>query len=156
MSLQIRAPFAGRVMGLHEVQDPVFAQGMVGAGMALMPAEDAGTLEVLAPVAGTVLKAMPHAIALIAQDGTGILVHVGLDTVGLKGRGLEVLVEKKQAVEVGDPMLRVDTATVCEAGLSLCTPIVAMDTDAQRLDPQAAAGAQAEALDPLFALQTAP
>ena len=156
MSLEIRAPFAGRVMGLDEVPDPVFAQGMVGAGMALMPAEDAGTLEVLAPVAGTVLKAMPHAIALIAQDGTGILVHVGLDTVGLKGRGLEVLVEKKQAVEIGDPMLRVDTTTVREAGLSLCTPIVAMDTAAQRLDPRAAAGAQTEALDPLFALQSAP
>ena len=156
MSLEIRAPFAGRVMGLDEAPDPVFAQGMVGVGLALMPAEDAGTLEVLAPVAGTVLKAMPHAIALIARDGTGILVHVGLDTVGLKGRGLEVLVEKKQAVEIGDPMLRVDTTTVREAGLSLCTPIVAMDTDAQRLDPQAAVGAQAEALDPLFALQTAP
>ena len=155
MSLEIRAPFAGRVMGLDEAPDPVFAQGMVGVGLALMPAEDAGTLEVLAPVAGTVLKAMPHAIALIAQDGIGILVHVGLDTVGLKGRGLEVLVEKKQAVEIGDPMLRVDTTTVREAGLSLCTPIVAMDTDAQRLDPQAAAGAQAEALGPLFAVQTA-
>lgn len=156
MSLQIRVPFAGRIMGLDEVPDPVFAQGMVGAGLALMPAEDAGTLEVLAPVAGTVLKAMPHAIALIARDGAGILVHVGLDTVGLKGRGLEVLVEKKQAVEIGDPMLRVDTTTVREAGLSLCTPIVAMDTDAQRLELEAAAGAHVEALGPLFALQPAP
>lgn len=153
MSLEIRAPFAGRVMGLDEVPDPVFAQGMVGAGLALMPADDAGTLEVLAPVAGTVLKAMPHAIALITQDGTGILVHVGLDTVGLKGRGFEVLVEKKQVVQPGDPMLRVDAAVVRQAGLSLCTPVVAMDTPSERLTPQAAAGARADALDPLFALQ---
>ena len=107
-------------------------------------------------MAGTVLKAMPHAIALIAQDGTGILVHVGLDTVGLKGQGFEVLVEKKQAVQPGDPMLRVDAAVVREAGLSLCSPVVAMDTAADRLDLLAAAGAQAESLDPLFALKTAP
>lgn len=156
MSLQIRVPFAGRIMGLDEVPDPVFAQGMVGAGLALMPADDAATVEVVAPVAGTVLKAMPHAIALIAEDGTGVLVHVGLDTVGLKGRGFEVLVEKKQAVQPGDPMLRVDAAVVREAGLSLCTPVVAMDTAPERLELEAAAGTHVEALGPLFALQPAP
>ena len=156
MSLQIRAPFAGRVMGLDEVPDPVFAQGMVGAGLALMPADAAATVEVVAPVAGTVLKAMPHAIALIAEDGTGILVHVGLDTVGLKGQGFEVLVEKKQAVQPGDPMLRVDAAVVREAGLSLCSPVVAMDAAPDRLEMQSTAGTQIKALEPLFALQTAP
>ncbi|WP_144790596.1 PTS glucose transporter subunit IIA [Kocuria palustris] len=152
MSLEIRAPFAGRVLPLDQVPDPVFAQGMVGTGLALLPADDAATIEVLAPAAGTVLKAMPHAIALIAQDGTGVLVHVGLDTVGLKGRGLEVLVEKKQRVEPGDPVLRVDAAVVREAGLSLCTPVVAMDAGPERLDRPAAAGSQLGSLDPLFAL----
>lgn len=156
MSLHVLAPFPGRVMAMGEVPDPVFAQGMVGPGLALLPAADADVLEILAPAAGTVLKAMPHAIALVTPEGDGVLVHIGLDTVGLKGRGFEVLVEKKQAVQPGDPMLRVDASVVREAGLSLCSPIVVMDAPADRLTALAQPGAQVEAGQPLFLLAEQP
>lgn len=152
MTLRILAPFAGRVLALTEVPDPVFAQGMVGAGLAILPAEDVEHLEVLAPADGTVLKAMAHAIALITEDGAGILVHVGLDTVGLKGRGFEVLVGRKQLVRAGQPVLRVDAAAVRDAGPSLCSPVVAMDTAPEGIITTARHGTTIAAGDPLFEL----
>lgn len=150
--LRVHAPFAGRVLAMTEVADPVFAQGMVGAGLAIDPPGDVEHLEVLAPADGTVLKAMAHAVALITADGTGILVHVGLDTVHLKGRGFEVLVQKKQLVRAGDPVLRVDAAVVRAASPSLCSPVVAMDTAPERLTTTARPGATVAAGDPLFEL----
>lgn len=127
MSTQILAPFSGTAIALTEVPDPVFAQGMVGPGAAVIPDDDATHLSVVAPVAGTIMKAMPHAIALVTDSGQGVLVHVGIDTVQLKGQGFEVLVEKKQAVTAGQELLRLDTSVVRAAGYSLCSPVIIMD-----------------------------
>lgn len=155
MTLRVHAPFAGQVLTMADVADPVFAQGMVGAGLAVVPPEDTEQFEVLAPTGGTVLKAMPHAIALMTEGGAGILVHVGLDTVNLKGRGFEVLVEKKQIVRPGEPVLRVTAAVIREAGLSLCSPIVAMDTPSERITTRARPGTTIAAGGALFDLDPA-
>ncbi|NHU85554.1 PTS glucose transporter subunit IIA [Kocuria sp. JC486] len=137
MSTTVRTPFAGRAVPLTEVPDPVFAQGMVGPGAAVVPAQDAAKLTVVAPVAGTVMKAMPHAVAVVTEAGQGVLVHVGLDTVELKGEGFEVLVEKKQNVTAGQELLRVDAAAVRAKGYNLCSPVVVMDGKSDDVAEQA-------------------
>lgn len=133
MTTPVLAPFAGRGAALTEVPDPVFAQGMVGPGAAVVPDDDAEQLSVLAPVTGTVMKAMPHAVALMTETGLGVLVHIGIDTVQLKGEGFEVLVEKKQTVTAGQEMLRVDAASVRAKGYNLISPVVVMDGDADQI-----------------------
>lgn len=133
MTTPVLAPFAGRGAALTEVPDPVFAQGMVGPGAAVVPDDDAEQLSVLAPVTGTVMKAMPHAVALVTETGLGVLVHIGIDTVQLKGEGFEVLVEKKQTVTAGQEMLRVDAASVRAKGYNLISPVVVMDGDADQI-----------------------
>ena len=87
MSLAVRAPLAGRVLPLADVPDPVFAGQIVGAGLAIEPADGATGVVVTSPVAGRVAKVHPHAF-VVALEGTttGVLVHLGIDTVGLKGR----------------------------------------------------------------------
>ncbi|KAA9394931.1 PTS glucose transporter subunit IIA [Kocuria coralli] len=130
MTVQVLAPFGGRAVGLGEVPDPVFAQGMVGPGVAVIPDDDATRLSVVAPVTGTIMKALPHAVAIVTPGGQGVLVHVGLDTVELKGDGFEMLVETKQAVTAGQEMLTVDAAAVRAKGYDLCSPVVVMDAAA--------------------------
>lgn len=113
------APVAGRVTPLSESGDKVFASGALGQGVAITPAS--GTI--LAPVAGvlrTVAKT-GHAFGIKTDDGVEVLVHVGIDTVAMDGDGFEVLVAKKQRVEVGDPLVEVDLAKVERAGYPTTT-----------------------------------
>lgn len=133
MTTPVLAPFAGAAVPLSEVPDPVFAQGMLGPGIAVIPDDAAGQLVVVAPVAGTIMKAMPHAVALVSESGQGVLVHVGIDTVQLKGDGFEVLVEKKQTVIAGQELLRVNAGFVREQGYDLISPVVLMDGDATQI-----------------------
>lgn len=135
MSTQVLTPFAGAAVPLSEVPDPVFAQGMLGPGAAVVPDENAGKLAVVAPVAGTIMKAMPHAVALVTESGHGVLVHVGIDTVQLKGEGFEVLVEKNQTVTAGQELLRVDAQKVTAQGYDLISPVVFMDADPTQISP---------------------
>ena len=85
----VLAPVAGLVRPLSEVPDPVFAAEMVGAGVAIEP--DGGLADAVSPVAGTVLKLHPHAFVVLTPEGTGVLVHLGIDTVRLEGAGFELL-----------------------------------------------------------------
>lgn len=135
MSTQVLTPFAGAAVPLSEVPDPVFAQGMLGPGAAVVPDENASKLVVVAPVAGTIMKAMPHAVALVTESGHGVLVHVGIDTVQLKGEGFEVLVEKNQTVTAGQELLRVDAEKVTAQGYDLISPVVFMDADPTQISP---------------------
>ncbi|MBZ8176430.1 PTS glucose transporter subunit IIA [Corynebacterium poyangense] len=127
--LVIQAPFAGEVISMNEVPDPVFSGGMLGAGVAIRPSDKESEIIVHAPVAGRVANLFHggHAFALVTTLGTQVLVHVGLDTVELKGRGFEALVEEGQRVKAGEPVLKVDAALIREAGKDLVTPIVGTD-----------------------------
>jgi len=99
------APVTGTVRPLSEVSDPVFAAEMVGSGAAIEPVQE--VQEVVSPIAGTLLKVHPH--AFVVHDGSvGVLVHVGIDTVRLKGEGFEVLAAEKATVEAGQPVVRWD------------------------------------------------
>jgi glucose-specific phosphotransferase system IIA component len=126
--LEVLAPLAGTLVGLGEVPDPVFAEQMVGAGAAVQPAEGAGPTAVCAPIAGTVVKAHPHAFIVQHASGTAVLVHVGIDTVKLAGEGFERHVAEGAEVAAGDPVVTFDPTAVRARGLSAVTPVVVLDS----------------------------
>src|SRR3546814_5378959 len=106
MSLIVTAPFRCWASAIDSVPDPVFAQRMMGDGVAIQPLDDT----IVAPFDGevTTLHDSAHAIALRSTEGVELLIHIGLDTVALKGRGFTPLVAPGQGVARGDPLIRLD------------------------------------------------
>lgn len=123
--IDLHPPFAGEVVAMTEVPDPVFAQGMVGDGFAVVPDPGAEVLEVCAPASGRLLKVFGslHAFALVTEEGLEVLVHIGLDTVELKGEGFEALAATGDTVTAGQPVVRVDAAALTAGGIRLVTPV---------------------------------
>lgn len=147
----VLAPLPGRCVALSQVPDPVFSQGLVGGGAAVEPEEGAGRLTAVAPLAGRVVKVMPHAYIIQHPSGAAVLVHVGIDTVDLKGEGFTVHAAKGDQVRAGDPMVEADLALVRARGLSPCCPVVVLDTAPGAVTP-VEPGSQVAAGDPLFDL----
>ncbi|MET4095570.1 PTS glucose transporter subunit IIA [Arthrobacter sp. UYCu712] len=139
-SLSVVSPLPGRLIPLSEVPDPVFAKGLVGGGAAVIPDDDAGVLTAVAPLDGRVVKVMPHAYIVQHATGPAVLVHVGIDTVGLKGEGFTVIAQKGDEVRAGDPMISVDVTLVRSKNLSMCSPVVVLDTKPEAVDSPAAGG----------------
>ena len=136
MSLEVLAPLAGTVVALTDVPDPVFSRRIVGPGVALDPERaDGGEVTVTAPVPGTVAKAHPHAFIVRAATGHAVLVHLGLDTVGLAGRGFRLHVREGDVLAVGDPVVTWDPAGVEAGGLSPLVPVVVLDGQGCDLSP---------------------
>ncbi|MFO7172834.1 MAG: glucose PTS transporter subunit IIA [Bacillota bacterium] len=130
------APVTGTVVPLEEVPDPVFAQGLVGEGVAVQPA---GEL-VVAPCAGTVAHLFPggHGVGLVSPEGVEVLLHVGIDTVQLRGRGFVPLVREGDRVRAGDPLVRFDRAVLRAAGKEAVTPVLVTNREqAERIEPLA-------------------
>ena len=121
----VLAPVGGRALALSEVPDPVFSQGMVGYGAAVDPPRQ--VVEAVAPVSGTMLKLLPHAYVIMTADKVGVLVHLGLDTVGLNGQGFTAYVAQGDAVEAGQRVITYDVPAIVAAGLSPVVPVVVMD-----------------------------
>ncbi len=132
MTLSVLAPVPGRVLDLSVVPDPVFSAGMVGPGCAVDP--DRGPQTAVTPVAGTVVKAHPHAFIVVTDDGRGVLVHLGIDTVELKGAGFELLVAERQRVQRAEPVVRWDPASVEAGGRSPVCPVIALDAPADAIE----------------------
>jgi sugar PTS system EIIA component len=126
----VTAPVAGTAVPLTEVPDPVFAEAMVGPGLAIDPTLAAGVA--VAPIAGVVTTLHPHAFVVAAGD-RGVLVHLGIDTVKLNGAGFVLWVEAGAEVACGQPMVRWDPAAVQAGGLSPVCPVVALDAAAGSL-----------------------
>jgi glucose PTS system EIICBA or EIICB component len=116
------APLKGEIKPITEVPDQVFAGKMMGDGFAIIPSE--GT--VVSPVNGKIVNLFPtkHAIGILSDTGREILIHVGIDTVNLKGQGFETLVSENDIVEQGQPLLKVDLNYIKEHATSTITPIV--------------------------------
>ena len=93
MTLSVRAPFSAHVVPLSEVPDPVFASGVVGDGCALVPTAAEDCVTVHSPINGVVTKLKPHAAIVTSTRGVSILVHLGIDTVSLHGKGFALLLE---------------------------------------------------------------
>ncbi|RSM37304.1 PTS glucose transporter subunit IIA [Amycolatopsis balhimycina DSM 5908] len=131
MSLEILSPVAGRVVPITEVPDPVFAQAMVGPGVAVQPS--GGRADAVAPVDGTIATLHPHAFVVATEDGKAVLVHLGIDTVKEKGEGFTLHVVKGEQVRAGQPIVSWDPEAVTAAGYSAIVPVVALDAAADVL-----------------------
>jgi glucose-specific phosphotransferase system IIA component len=120
--VQFHAPVQGRMIPLEEVDDPIFAQRLVGRGVAFIP--DKG--ELVAPVQGRVIHIHPslHAIGLVTKDGLEVLLHVGIDTSHLQGKGFTILTEMGADVSPGQPLLRFHLPSLKQHAKSLATPMV--------------------------------
>ena len=115
----------GKAIRMEEVNDPVFSGKMMGDGVAIVPE---GTT-VVAPCAGTVtmIADTGHAFGMECDNGLELLVHIGIDTVSLGGKGFKVLGKADSHVEAGTPMITFDPAVMIEAGLDMTIPIVILD-----------------------------
>lgn len=131
MSFTIQAPLDGSLIGLRSVPDPVFADQLVGPGIAIVPAHADSPSDVCAPVSGAVKTLHPHAFIIELEAGPLVLVHIGIDTVSLQGRGFEALSEVGAQVEAGAPLIRWDPRVAKDAGRALVVPIVVLSSQAQ-------------------------
>lgn len=122
---RVLAPVAGRAAALRDVPDPVFSTGMVGYGAAVDPPRS--VVDAIAPVSGKLLKLMPHAYVIMTVDNVGVLVHLGLDTVGLNGEGFTTHVSQGDDVTAGQVVMTYDVPAVEARGLNPIVPVVVMD-----------------------------
>lgn len=120
--INVIAPLDGVAIELETVPDEVFAQKMAGDGVAINPTEQTA----LAPIAGDLVKLFPggHAFGIATDDGIELIVHIGLDTVELKGEGFENIATEGQRVQVGTPIVRFDRAAITRQGKEIVSPIV--------------------------------
>ena len=145
--VQLVAPLAGWVLPLAAVPDPVFAEGMMGPGIAIDTTGD--TLH--APCDATVLTvhAAGHAVTLDAGGRVSLLMHIGVDTVALKGEGFQPLVAPGDRVRAGDPLIRFDLDAIVLAASSAITPVIVVEGEGVALADMAVEGIVAVG-DPLM------
>ncbi|MCH9668106.1 MAG: PTS glucose transporter subunit IIA [Actinomycetia bacterium] len=122
---RVLAAVTGRALPLSEVPDPVFSQGIVGYGAAIDPPRE--VVGAVAPVSGTLLTLLAHAYVIMTAETVGVLVHLGLDTVGLNGAGFTAHVSQGDTVDAGQVIITYDVPAIIAAGLSPVVPVVAMD-----------------------------
>ena len=123
----IYAPLTGKAVSITEVPDPTFAEGMLGNGVAIIPTDG----KVVAPCNATVdmMFTTGHAVSLVAENGAEILIHVGLETVGLEGKPFTVHVKNGDAVKKGDLLMEADLDAIQAAGLNIITPVLICNSD---------------------------
>ncbi|MGG0383487.1 PTS glucose transporter subunit IIA [Priestia filamentosa] len=128
---EIYSPLTGEVISLAEVPDPVFSNKMMGDGIAIIPKEG----KLVSPVEGEVVQVFPtkHAIGIKSARGVEILIHVGLETVDLKGEGFETFVKEGQSVKVGDVLSTFDIHFLESKNKEIVTPIIITNTS-EKLD----------------------
>lgn len=122
------APITGTVHQLEEVPDPVFAEKMMGEGIAIEPRDGM----VVAPFDGEIVQLFPtkHAIGLKGKSGLEILIHIGLETVALGGEGFEAFIKQGDQVKKGDKLIAFDLDVIKEKANSIITPIIMTNGDA--------------------------
>jgi sugar PTS system EIIA component len=121
--VEMLAPVSGTAVPLSEVPDEVFAEGMAGEGGAIVPGASG---EAVAPVSGTLVKLFEggHAFGIETDGGVELIVHVGLDTIEMRGNGFEKLATEGDWVEAGQPIVRFDLDEIKNSGYDPVTPVV--------------------------------
>jgi PTS system glucose-specific IIA component len=120
--VDVTAPASGKAVPLSEVPDEAFAQGYMGEGAAIVPTEG----RIVAPFDGKVSHLIDtrHAVIVEHASGLQLLIHIGINTVALKGEGFKTLVNTGDAIRKGQPLIEFDPAVLSAAGYSLITPVV--------------------------------
>ncbi|SKC82969.1 PTS sugar transporter subunit IIA [Maledivibacter halophilus] len=120
--LVLKSPVVGKSIDITEVPDEVFSTKMVGDGIALIPSEG----KLYSPVDGKIVNVFPtkHAIGMETQGGIEILIHIGIDTVGMKGEGFTSHIEENQKVNAGDLLMTFDIDLIEEKAQSSIIPVV--------------------------------
>lgn len=123
----IYMPVQGQVIPLEKIPDPVFAEGMVGPGCGIQPTGDT----VYAPCAGTinVVASTLHAVGLTSESGIELLIHVGMDTVSMRGKGFRVYVKEGQRVTRGQKLLTFNPDAILADGHALTSAVVICNAD---------------------------
>lgn len=123
----VYAPFSGNVIPLEEMPDPVFSAGVLGPGCGIEPLEET----VYAPFNGTVTQVADskHAIGLESEDGIELLIHVGVDTVDMNGKGFHAFVKVGQKVHMGDKLLAFSASEIKAAGHPTTTAVLVTNAD---------------------------
>lgn len=126
---EIIAPVTGKIIPNEQLNDAMFKEEMMGQTLAIRPSLD--YLTIVAPCNGTLEVMFPtgHAFAIRLENGMGILVHVGINTVNLKGKGFKVLAHKDDTVKAGQPLLKVDFDYLKEQGCDYEVMMIFMDTN---------------------------
>ncbi|MFV0575576.1 MAG: PTS glucose transporter subunit IIA [Vibrio sp.] len=126
-AIEIIAPLSGEIVNIEDVPDVVFAEKIVGDGVAIKPNGD----KMVAPVNGTIGKIFEtnHAFSIESDEGIELFVHFGIDTVELKGEGFTRIAEEGQTVKAGDTIIEFDLAYLQENAKSTLTPVVISNMD---------------------------
>lgn len=124
---QIFAPMAGQAVAITEVPDPTFSEGLMGNGIAIIPTDG----HVYAPCNATIdmMFDTGHAVSLVSDTGVELLIHVGLETVGLEGKPFKIHVKNGDKVKKGQLMIEADLEAIKAAGLNTITPVLVCNTD---------------------------
>ena len=124
---QLVSPLAGQVKPLSQATDPVFSSGVMGQGVVIEPSHG----ELVSPVNGTVTVLFPtkHAVGIVSEEGVELLMHIGMDTVSLDGKGFEAHVTQGDKVVVGQQLISFDMEVIKEAGLVTETPVIITNQD---------------------------
>ncbi len=128
---KIFAPIEGKCVRIEEVNDAVFSSRMMGDGFAVIPHGDT----VAAPVSGEIIMVADtrHAIGIRNKKGEEILVHIGIDTVELKGEGFTCFVKQGDTVKSGEPLIRFDREFMEKKGMDMTIMVIFMSADAENI-----------------------
>jgi len=126
-SIVITAPLDGYVVPVAQLSDPVFSEDILGRGIAIKP--DSGS--VIAPADATIslMFETGHAVSLVTDDGVELLIHVGIDTVKLKGRHYTIHKNSEDIVKAGEILMEFDAAAIQSDGYDTATPVVVCNPD---------------------------
>lgn len=151
--MEVLAPISGKAVPLSEVPDEVFAEGMAGEGGAIIPGASG---EAVAPVSGTLVKLFEggHAFGIATDGGVEMIVHLGLDTIEMRGEGFEKLATEGDRVESGQPIVRFDLDGIRSAGYDPITPVVV--TNADEYPVTSLESGEVRAGEPLFEVADSP
>ncbi len=122
---EVKAPINGQLIAIEDVDDEVFSSKMAGDGVAILPVGDV----FVSPIDGVITKIFStnHAFSVKSKQDLEVLVHIGLETVALKGEGFERLASEGDEVKVGDPIIKVDLNYIKEHAKDIITPILITD-----------------------------
>ena len=145
--MRVLSPISGRAVPLAEVPDEVFAEGMAGQGCAIIP-EASG--EAVAPVSGVLVKLFEggHAFGIATDDGMEMIVHLGLDTIEMRGRGFERIATEGDRVEAGQPIVRFDLEEIRAGDYDPVTPVLVTNPEDHPVN--GARTGEVQAGEPLF------